>query len=79
MPIDKSVELLHHVVATPLAPAFMSTGLISVLVIGSIFGKDWDRLVVLLAGGTKKRQDADIAAAKEHWRDYKRRKRQEVT
>lgn len=43
------------------------------------FGKDGDRLVILLAGGTKKRQDADIAAAKAHWRDYKRRKRQEVT
>jgi putative addiction module killer protein len=27
------------------------------------FGKDGDRLVILLAGGTKKRQDADIAAA----------------
>ncbi len=43
------------------------------------FGKDGDRLVILLAGGTKKRQDADIAAAKGHWQDYKRRKRQEVT
>ncbi|MGB5670996.1 MAG: type II toxin-antitoxin system RelE/ParE family toxin [Sedimenticolaceae bacterium] len=43
------------------------------------FGKDGDRLVILLAGGTKKCQDADIAAAKGHWRDYKRRKRQEVT
>ena len=43
------------------------------------FGKDGDRLVILLAGGTKKRQDADIAAAKVNWRDYKRRKRQEVT
>ncbi len=42
------------------------------------FGKDGDRLVVLLAGGTKKRQDADITAAKSHWHDYKRRKRQEV-
>lgn len=42
------------------------------------FGKDGKRLVILLGGGTKKRQDADIAAAKEHWRDYKRRKRQEV-
>lgn len=30
------------------------------------FGKDGDRLVILLAGGTKKRQDADIAAAKVH-------------
>jgi len=53
------------------------TGLILVLVIGS--GKDGDRLVILLEGGTKKRQNADIAAAKGHWRDYKRRKRQEVT
>ena len=43
------------------------------------FGKDGDYLVILLAGGTKKRQHADIAAAKEYWRDYKRRKRQEVT
>jgi len=43
------------------------------------FGKDGDRLVRLLAGGTKKRQDADIAAVKGRWRDYKRRKRQEVT
>ena len=42
------------------------------------FGKDGDRLVILLAGGTKKRHDADIIAAKSHWRDYKRRKRQEV-
>ncbi|MFV0437548.1 MAG: type II toxin-antitoxin system RelE/ParE family toxin [Desulfopila sp.] len=43
------------------------------------FGKDGDQLVILLAGGTKKRQDADITAAKANWRDYKRRKRQEVT
>ena len=42
------------------------------------FGKDGDRLVILLAGGTKKRQDADISAAKAHWRDYKRQKRKEV-
>ena len=43
------------------------------------FGKDGDRLVILLAGGTKKRQHADIAAAKGHWRNYKRRKQQELT
>ncbi len=43
------------------------------------FGKDGDRLVILLAGGTKKRQDADITAAKVYWQDYKRRKRQEVS
>jgi putative addiction module killer protein len=42
------------------------------------FGKDGERLVILLAGGTKKRQEVDITAAKSHWRDYKRRKRQEV-
>lgn len=42
------------------------------------FGKDGDRLVILLAGGTKKRQDTGITTAKSHWRDYKRRKRQEV-
>lgn len=43
------------------------------------FGKDGDRLVILLAGGSKKRQDADIADAKVYWRDYKGRKRHEVT
>jgi putative addiction module killer protein len=42
------------------------------------FGKGGARLVILLAGGTKKGQDADIAAAKAHWRDYKHRKRQGV-
>jgi len=42
------------------------------------FGKDGDLLVILLVGGSKKRQDADIVAAKECWRNYKRRKRQEV-
>ena len=43
------------------------------------FDKDRDRLVILLAGGTKKRQDAEIAAAKADWHDYKRWKRQGVT
>jgi putative component of toxin-antitoxin plasmid stabilization module len=32
-------------------------------------------LVILLAGGTKKRQQRDIEAAKARWADYKRRKR----
>ena len=31
------------------------------------FGRDRSRLVILLAGGTKKRQQADIEAAKAHW------------
>ncbi|MEO8099054.1 MAG: type II toxin-antitoxin system RelE/ParE family toxin [Acidobacteriota bacterium] len=39
------------------------------------FGKDGDSLVILIGGGTKKRQDKDIAAAQECWNDYKRRKK----
>ena len=38
------------------------------------FGKDGEKMVILLAGGTKKRQDADIKEAKARWNDYKRRK-----
>ena len=41
------------------------------------FGRDGDQIVILLAGGTKKRQQKDIAAAKILWKEYKRRKRQE--
>jgi putative addiction module killer protein len=37
-------------------------------------GKDGERLVVLLGGGTKKRQQRDIQAALAHWQDYNRRK-----
>ena len=40
------------------------------------FGRDGDALVILLAGGTKKRQQRDIEAAQARWADYKRRKRQ---
>ena len=32
---------------------------------------DGDALVILLTGGTKKRQQRDIETAKEYWRDYK--------
>ncbi|RJF88216.1 type II toxin-antitoxin system RelE/ParE family toxin [Oleomonas cavernae] len=39
------------------------------------FGRDGERLVILLAGGTKQRQQRDIAAAQERWRDYKDRKK----
>ena len=42
------------------------------------FGKDGQALVILLAGGTKTRQQRDIEAAQAHWADYKRRKRQET-
>jgi putative addiction module killer protein len=38
------------------------------------FGKDGERLVILLGGGTKNRQQRDIAAALANWQDYKRRK-----
>jgi putative addiction module killer protein len=38
------------------------------------FGRDGERLVILLTGGTKKRQQRDIEMAIAYWRDYKRRK-----
>lgn len=39
------------------------------------FGMDGDDLVILVGGGTKKRQQSDIDVAKTRWEDYKRRKR----
>jgi putative addiction module killer protein len=36
------------------------------------FGKDGERLVILVGGSAKKRQDAAIAAAKATWAEYKR-------
>ena len=39
------------------------------------FGREGDELVILLAGGTKKRQQADIRSAIERWQDYKRRRK----
>jgi putative addiction module killer protein len=39
------------------------------------FGKDGESLVILLAGGTKKRQQEDIEIAIARWQDYKARKR----
>ncbi len=42
------------------------------------FGKDGERLVLLLGGGTKTRQQKDIADAHSRWHDYKRRKKQEI-
>ena len=38
------------------------------------FGRDGETLVILLTGGTKQRQQRDIARAKELWADYKRRR-----
>ena len=40
-------------------------------------GKDGETLIILLGGGTKKRQQKDIEAAKSLWKQYKQRKRQE--
>jgi putative addiction module killer protein len=40
------------------------------------FGQDGNVLVILLHGGTKKRQNQDISFAHELWADYKTRKKQ---
>jgi len=40
------------------------------------FGKDGDRWVILLGGGSKKRQPQDIAAAKQRWAMYKALKKE---
>ncbi|QDU90126.1 hypothetical protein Pla175_35270 [Pirellulimonas nuda] len=39
------------------------------------FGRDGQRLVVLLGGGTKQRQRKDIADALARWNDYKESRR----
>lgn len=39
------------------------------------FGKEGGRLVILLGGGTKKRQQNDISNAIVRWQDYKNRKK----
>ena len=39
------------------------------------FGKDGERIVILLGGGSKQKQQRDIRNAIEHWAEYKTRKR----
>ena len=41
------------------------------------FGRDGERLVILLGGGTKKRQQDDVHKAQNLWADYKQRKKEE--
>ena len=41
------------------------------------FAKDGATLVILLGGGTKKRQSRDIENAKRHWGNYKTRKKRD--
>jgi putative addiction module killer protein len=38
------------------------------------FGIDGEQVVILLAGGTKQRQQNDIRSAQQRWNDYKQRK-----
>jgi putative addiction module killer protein len=40
-------------------------------------GKEGDKLVILLGGGTKKRQQKDVDQAKELWKEYKKRKKEQ--
>ncbi|MBK3404020.1 type II toxin-antitoxin system RelE/ParE family toxin [Methylorubrum populi] len=42
------------------------------------FGQDGDTLIILLCGGTKRRQQDDIAEAQAqaHWAEYKQRKKE---
>lgn len=42
------------------------------------FGRDGNTLVILLAGGTKTRQQRDVRDAQERWQDYRRRKAEET-
>lgn len=41
------------------------------------FGKDGEKIIILLGGGTKKKQGVDIKRAHELWKEYKKLKKQE--
>jgi putative addiction module killer protein len=38
------------------------------------YGREGRTIIILLGGGSKRRQDADIAAAVERWKRYKQTK-----
>ncbi len=40
------------------------------------FGREGCRLIILLGGGSKKRQDTDIKRAHAAWQDYKKERRE---
>lgn len=42
------------------------------------FGWEGEQIVILLAGGSKKRQQEDIEKAKDLWREFKARKQEEA-
>ena len=42
------------------------------------FGKDGDSLIILVGGGTKKRQQQDLDTAHRLWQEYQRRKRRGI-
>jgi putative addiction module killer protein len=39
------------------------------------FGQEGERVIILLGGGTKKRQSRDIDLARQRWRTYKARRK----
>jgi putative addiction module killer protein len=41
------------------------------------FGREGNKLVILLGGGTKRRQSQDIKTAKEVWQEYKATKKEQ--
>lgn len=40
------------------------------------FGRDGKTLIILLGGGSKRRQEADIAAAIARWKNYQQSKKE---